>query len=103
MSAAVAKTVARAVASRVSAPVALDKALEGGRVLFRHFLSQRAPVEGWVREFSADGRLVRISKTPKAKDAGQWHRVYDLRVEAVLSETAGPTFGDDDGEEESRA
>lgn len=62
--------------------IPLDRSLDGARVLWRHFLSARPPLEGWVREFSADARLVRISKT-KYED-GTWHRCYDLRVEAVL-------------------
>lgn len=70
--------------------IALDRALDGARVLFRHFLSQRAPVEGWVREFSVAGDYVRISRTQRPGDAGLWHRVYDLRVEAVLEAGRAP-------------
>jgi hypothetical protein len=67
-------------------------ALDGARILFRNFLSRHAPVEGWVREFSADGKLVRISRTRKAKDAGQWFRTFELRCEAVLDEARAPAL-----------
>ena len=83
--------------ARVPVFVALDRALDGARIAYRHFLSTRPPVEGWVKEFSKDGSLVRISRTHKLKDAGTWHRVYDLRVEAVLEAAAAPTdAGEDD-------
>ena len=66
--------------------IALDKARDGARVLYRHFLTQRPPAEGWVREFSTDGAYVRISPTQRPGDAGTWHRVYDLRCEGVLEQ-----------------
>lgn len=72
--------------------IALDRALDGARVLWRHFLTQRPPVEGWIREFNPDETLVRISATPRATDAGTWHRVYDLRIEAVLEPGRAPAL-----------
>lgn len=66
--------------------IALDKRLEGGRILVRHFLSTSAPLEKYVREFTADGKLVRLSRSNDAKDPGLWSRVAELRVEALLEE-----------------
>jgi hypothetical protein len=63
--------------------IALDKSLDGARILVRHFLSRDAG-ERWVREFSPDGEHVRMSRTQAAIDAGTWFRVFDMRVEAVL-------------------
>ena len=76
--------------ARVPEFVALDRSLDGERIAYRHYLSTRAPVEGWVKEFSVDGALVRISAKEKASDAGTWHRVYDVRVEAVLDAAKAP-------------
>lgn len=74
-----------------------DKALDGARVLYRHFLSTAAPLDGWVREFSVDGEHVRISKTNKATDAGTWHRVYTMRIEGVLDPAKAPKVKDNTG------
>jgi hypothetical protein len=72
--------------------IEFTRALDGARILVRHFLSKQAPHERWVREFSTDGLLVRISVTRKATDAGQWFRTYDLRCEAVLEESRAPAL-----------
>lgn len=76
--------------TRVPEFVALDRSLDGARILVRQFLSQRPGVEKWVKEFTADGVMVRLSDREKASDAGAWHRVYDLRVEAVLDAAKAP-------------
>lgn len=68
----------------------LDHALDGARILFRHFMSTSAPSEGFLREFSKDEQFVRISRTNRATDAGTWHRVVHLRVEAVLDPAKAP-------------
>ena len=83
--------------------IEFTRALDGARILYRHFLSRRPPVEGWVREFAPTGQMVRISRSNRAKDAGTWHRVYDLRCEAVLEAGRAPEPGyvpdDDEGGE----
>lgn len=76
--------------------VPLNKALDGARVLYRHFLQTRAPSEGWIREISVSGSYVRISKTTKTNDVGLWHRVADLRVVEVLQEAKAPASSRDD-------
>jgi len=76
--------------------IPIDKGLDGARVLFRHFLSTRAPREGWVREFSKDATHVRISRTNSPTDAGNWWRVYDLRVEAILEPGRAPAEKSDE-------
>lgn len=68
----------------------VDQALDGARILHRHCLSNKPPLEGWVREFSRDGRYVRISKTNRLSDAGIWHDCYTLKVEAVLEAGRAP-------------
>jgi hypothetical protein len=68
----------------------VDRSLEGGRILYRHFLSNRPASEGWVREFNENGSLVRISRTNKATDAGLWHRAHELRLEGVLEPAKAP-------------
>lgn len=68
----------------------IDRSHVGARVLVRHFLSTTPPVERWVREFDASGKHVRLAKTPEAKDAGTWARVYDLVLVAVLDAGKAP-------------
>lgn len=83
-----------AVASRLvvsSRLVPVDRSLDGERILWRHFLCTTGPREGWVREFTADGARVRISRTDRAGDAGLWHRAYDLVCEGVLDPAKAPT------------
>lgn len=72
------------------ASIEITPALDGARVLYRHWGTTSAPKEGFVREFSADKTLVRISPTSAPTDAGVWHRVYDLRVDAVLDAAKAP-------------
>lgn len=77
----------------MSAPLEVPKLIErkhdGARILYRHFMSAQ-PVEGWVREFSADGNMVRISKTEKPSDAGLWRRIEDYRLISVLEAAKAP-------------
>ena len=68
----------------------------GARVLWVHWMSVKPAQEGYVREFSADGRMVRISKTDRPKDAGAWHEVRELRIVAVLDESKKPDFSPED-------
>lgn len=68
----------------------LTPALDGARVLYRHWRSTRPMTEGFVREFSPDKSLVRISSSKNAWDAGSWHRALELRVEAVLDDAKAP-------------
>lgn len=60
-------------------------------MLYRHWQSVEAPIEGFIREFSPDKSLVRITTTKWAFDAGIWHRAHELRVDAVLEEANAPT------------
>jgi hypothetical protein len=71
--------------------VAVDRSLDGARILWRHFLSTTPAKEGWVKEFTRDGSRVRIAKTDKPADAGLWHRAYDLVCEGVLDAAKAPT------------
>lgn len=66
-----------------NAPIALDKSLDGARVLYRNWMVDK-PVDGWIREFSPNGEYVRIARTMDLFDAGVWHRCLTLRVDAVL-------------------
>lgn len=61
-------------------------ALDGARVLWRHWASAQPPNEGYIREFSPDKLIVRVSRTTGAFDVGSWWRAADLRVEAVLEQ-----------------
>lgn len=70
--------------------IPLDKGLDGARILVRHFLSTGSPMERWVREFSPDGNHVRLTCTQDPAERGNWWRVFDLRVEAVLEEKRAP-------------
>ena len=74
--------------------VGVERAMEGARILWRYFLSTQPAREGGVREFSADGARVRISKTDGARDAGRWHRCYELVVEAVLDPARAPAVAE---------
>lgn len=85
--------------SAVAQAIDFTRALDGARILYRHFLTRRPPVEGWVREFSPSGQMVRISKTNRPKDAGLWFRVYDLRCEAILEPGRAPETREDDEDE----
>lgn len=70
--------------------IEFTQALDGARILFRHYLTRTPAREGWVREFASDGRYVRISRTSKPSDAGLWHEVYNLRCEGVLEPGKAP-------------
>lgn len=70
--------------------IPLDRSLTGKRILYRHWSSTGAPVEGWVKEFSGSGEIVRISRTNEPRDAGTWYRVLTLRVDEVLDPTLAP-------------
>lgn len=72
--------------------VEFNQALDGARILYRHYLTRMPPHEGWVREFTTSGEFVRISNTQKVTDAGLWHRVYDLRCEGVLEPGRAPAL-----------
>ncbi len=68
----------------------IDRSHDGARVLVRHFLSTVPPVERWVREFDAEGKHVRLSKTNSVTDAGTWARIYDLVLVGVLEPGKAP-------------
>jgi hypothetical protein len=74
-------------------------ALEGDRVLWRHWQRPTsAAIEGWLREFSADGRRVRICATQKPKERGHWHECRQIRIDAVLDASSAPAeSGDEEG------
>ncbi len=74
----------------MNAPVELTPAHDGARVLYRHWMSTQPPMEGFVREFSADKSLVRISRTNEETDPGQWLRSRETRVDAVLEASKAP-------------
>lgn len=61
-----------------------SRSLDGARILYRHMGSIAAPSEGWVKEFSPDGRHVRVSKTEAKTDAGTWHTTFHLKIGAIL-------------------
>lgn len=71
--------------------IEFDRSQDGARILVRHFLS-RDPNERWVREFSPDGQLVRLSRTNAPSDAGTWCRTFDMRIEAVLEPGRAPAL-----------
>lgn len=67
------------------------RAMDGARVIWRHWQrGGETAQEGFIREFSADERMVRISKTDKPSDAGEWHQARDLRVVAQLDAAKAP-------------
>lgn len=71
---------------------AIDRTLDGARILWRHWYGDPlAPNEGHVREFSADGRHVRLSKTDSTIDRGHWLQVDELRLVAVLDPARAPS------------
>lgn len=70
--------------------IPLDKSLDGARILARHFLSTGTPLERYVREFSPEGKHVRLARSLDPADTGTWWRIFDLRVEAVLEEKRLP-------------
>lgn len=72
------------------ASIAITPALDGARVLYRHWMSERPPVEGWIREFNKDASLMRVSASQRATDAGMWHRTIEMRVDAVLEPAKAP-------------
>ncbi len=86
----------------MDAIVPITPALDGARVLCRHWTSTQPPREGFIREFSPDQSLVRISKTNFPTDAGYWHRCAELRIDAVL-EHAPATRIPQKSKEESEA
>lgn len=66
-------------------------ALEGGRVLWRHWQHPKsAAQEGWLVEFSDDGRRVRIRKTRDTCERGIWMNCREIRIDAELSEHKAP-------------
>jgi hypothetical protein len=66
-------------------------ALDGARVLWRHWATKLPAAEGWLREFSSDGLRVRIClKQNDRREAGTWHLCRELRIEAVLNEASAP-------------
>lgn len=68
-------------------PYFIGKALDGARVLWRHwFQRDTSAEEGHVREFSPTADFVRIAKTTKRIDIGHWYRCSDLRLVEVLQE-----------------
>lgn len=70
--------------------IELDRSLDGARILYRHCMSENPPVDGFVREFSKNSQLVRISRSNRVTDAGTWHRVCHMRVEDVLDPAKAP-------------
>jgi hypothetical protein len=51
-----------------------------------------------LREFSADGRRVRICATQKPKERGHWHECRQIRIDAVLDASSAPAeSGDEEG------
>lgn len=76
-------------------------ALDGARVLWRHWQRpQSSACEGWLREFSADGRRVRICATQKKRERGHWHDCRQIRIEAQLNPETAPAEGKDGGDDE---
>lgn len=68
-----------------------DRGLDGARVLWRHWQRPASSaVEGWLREFSDDGKRVRICATQKKTDRGHWHECRHIRIDAVLHAGSAP-------------
>lgn len=67
----------------------ITPALDGARIVWRHWRSDEKQ-EGFVREFTADGRCVRISTTNRKSDAGKWYMARELRCEGVLDPRKAP-------------
>lgn len=66
-------------------------ALDGARVLWRRWDSFEPAREGWLREFSANGRSVRICKTQSDKrERGEWYLCRQIRIEEVLDPASAP-------------
>lgn len=72
--------------------IELNRAHDGARILYRHYLSANPPRDGFVREFSKNSELVRISRTLSIYDAGDWHRVCHLRIEDILEPALAPSY-----------
>jgi len=62
---------------------------DGARVLWRHWQTSTAPAEGWLREFSTDGRRVRICTKPNdRREVGVWVACREIRIEVLNPDTA---------------
>lgn len=72
-----------------AAPLIPNPSMDLARVLVRQYLSRKA-TEGWIREFSQDGKQCRISRTSSPSDAGEWFRAADLRIESILEPGKAP-------------
>lgn len=71
--------------------VAPTPALDGARVVWRHWQSHPATAcEGWLREFSPDGRRVRICATQNKRERGHWHECRQIRIVALLNADTAP-------------
>lgn len=82
----------RSVYTALAQSVQPSPALDGGRVLWHHWQRPASSaVEGWLREFTADGRRVRICTTRTDKrERGHWHECRQIRVVAVLNAEDAP-------------
>lgn len=68
----------------------ISRANDGARILWRYFQAadDTRANEGHVREFTKAGDYVRIAPTCFKDDNGEWLRIADLRLVAVLEEHA---------------
>lgn len=71
-------------------PIIPTPAHDGARVLWRLWNSSMDSQEGWLREFSPDGRRVRICRKKSKRDRGAWIDCKTIRIEAVLEESKAP-------------
>jgi hypothetical protein len=77
-----------------------DRSLDGGRVLWHHWMRPASSaVEGWLREFTTDGRRVRICARQDKRERGHWHECKQIRVVAVLDADKALRDGGEDGNE----
>lgn len=78
--------------SQAAAPLNLipDPSMEGARVCWRHWQTTTPAKEGWLVEFSEDGRSVRIRETQDTCERGVWMRCKDVRITAQLNEHRAP-------------
>jgi hypothetical protein len=66
-------------------------------VLVRHWQTTKPAEERWLKEFSADGLRVRLTKKADDKrERGTWYVCRELRIEAVLDAANAPDESPED-------
>lgn len=83
--------------------VNIGREFDGARILWRMWLQEVNQVrEGYVREFSPRGDLVRISDTPRKRDRGDWKLCAEVRVVEVLQDRVDFNKVEEEAREEER-